>query len=401
MLVRWLVLCALALSGAAAWAESARDFNDAPPEARDQKPAFAGQTRAPVLNDPVALQTTVLARGLVHPWGMAELPDGSWLVTERIGRLRVIGADGRTSRVIEGVPPVDARGQGGLLDVALAPDFAQSRQLWLSFVARSERDQGANATAVVRATLSADRTRLNDVTEIFRQRPDYAGTLHFGGRLVPDGRGGLFVTLGERADPVTRSMAQDAGNHLGKLVRIDGMRGGAPADNPRPQGWLPEIYAMGFRNVQAAALDGQGRLWTVEHGPRGGDEVNRPQPGRNYGWPTVSYGIDYSGQPIGQGLTARPGTEQPVYYWDPVVAPSGMAFYDGAMFPDWRGSALIGGLKGQALIRLTFNGDRVTGEARYLRGTGRIRDVAVAQDGAVMLLTDAENGALIRVTPAR
>ncbi|WP_112873218.1 PQQ-dependent sugar dehydrogenase [Paracoccus endophyticus] len=378
---------AAALAGPAA-----ADFNATPPNAPDQQPAFAGQTRAPVLPDDIALATTTVADGLEHPWGMAELPDGGWLVTERPGRLRMVSADGRVGPEIAGLPPIDARGQGGLLDVLVAPDFAD-RRVWISYAAPAEG--GRNATAVATGTLSADGSTLENVTEIFRQTPPWASDKHFGSRLVLDGQGGLFVTLGERSDPAPRATAQDDDNHIGKLVRIDPLGGAAGA---RVDGWLPETFAKGFRNVQAAALDGQGRLWTVEHGPKGGDELNRPQAGKNYGWPIITYGLDYSGKPIGEGITAQQGLEQPVYYWDPVIAASGLAFYDGAMFPEWQGNALIGGLVGRALVRLTLDGDRVTGEARHLQGIGRVRDVEVARDGSVMLLTDARNGALVRVT---
>ncbi|WP_134725061.1 PQQ-dependent sugar dehydrogenase [Paracoccus luteus] len=378
---------AAALAGPAA-----ADFNATPPNAPDQQPAFDGQTRAPVLPDDIKLATTTVADGLVHPWAMAELPDGGWLVTERPGRLRIVAADGTVGPEIGGLPPVDARGQGGLLDVMIAPDFAD-RRVWISYAA--PEGDGKNATGVATGTLSADGTTLEDVAEIFRQTPAWDSDKHFGSRLVLDGQGGLFVTLGERSDPEPRATAQDDGNHIGKLVRIDPMGGAAGAG---VDGWLPETYAKGFRNVQSAALDGQGRLWTVEHGPKGGDELNRPEAGKNYGWPIITYGLDYSGAPIGEGITAQDGLEQPVYYWDPVIAASGLAFYDGGMFPEWQGNALIGGLVGQALVRLTLDGDRVTGEARHLQGIGRVRDVEVARDGSVMLLTDAENGALIRVT---
>ncbi|WP_299360728.1 PQQ-dependent sugar dehydrogenase [uncultured Paracoccus sp.] len=372
----------------------AADFNDAAPNAPQQTPAFPEQTRAPVIADDVALKTEVVADGLEHPWGMDQMPDGAWLVTEKPGRLRVIAPDGTASEPISGVPEVDARGQGGLLDVLLAPDFAQTRRLWLSFAAPAEG--GKNQTAVVTATLAHDNRSLQDVREIFRQQPAWDSDKHYGSRLVLDPEGKLFVTLGERSNPDSRALAQNDDNHIGKLVRVDPQGGAAGAGT---DGWLPDTLAKGFRNVQSAALDPQGRLWTVEHGPKGGDELNRPEPGRNYGWPVITYGVDYSGGPIGEGLTAAEGMEQPLYYWDPVIAPSGMVFYDGEMFADWQGDILIGGLRDQSLVRLQMDGDRVTGEARYLQGNARIRDVDVAADGAIMLLTDAANGALIRVTP--
>lgn len=384
----------VALLAALPMTAAAQDFNAAPPNAPEQRPAFEGQTRAPVIADQVALKTETVVDGLEHAWAMAALPDGSWLVTERPGRLRLVGADGALSDPISGLPEISAKGQGGLLDVMVGPDFAQDRRLWISYAAPAE---GGNQTAVSTATLSADGTALEGVTEIFRQTPVYDGDKHFGSRLVLDGQGGLFVTLGERSDVPIRDSAQDDDNHLGKLVRIDALKGGAMPDNPSLG--LPETWAKGFRNVQSAALDGNGQLWTVEHGPKGGDELNRPEAGKNYGWPVITYGVAYSGDEINKGITAQDGMEQPIYYWDPVIAPSGLAFYQGAMFPDWDGSALIGALQaGGGLVRVTLDGDRVTGEARYLTGIGRVRDVAVADDGAVMLLTDAENGALVRVT---
>lgn len=283
-----------------------------------------------------------------------------------------------------------------MLDLAIRDDFAQTRRLWWSYA--EPRGGGRNATAVATGTLDEDGGAVRDVRVIFRQQPAWASTLHFGARLVFDREGMLFVTTGERSLPQSRALAQDVGTHLGKVLRIDPEGGPAPG-NPAIPGGLPEIWSYGHRNLQAAALAPDGRLWTAEHGPRGGDELNHPQPGLNYGWPVITYGIDYDGTPIGAGLTARDGMEQPVYYWDPVIAPSGMVFYHGALFPDWQGDLLIGGLAGQALVRLTLDGERVTGEARYLQGQGRVRDVGVARDGAVMILTDADDGALIRLTP--
>lgn len=386
---------ALALLAPLAGGAAAQDFNAAPPNAAGQKPAFRGQTRATVIEDPIRLRTTVVAGGLVHPWGMAELPDGSWLVTERPGRLRLI-KEGAVSEPIRGLPPVDARGQGGLLDVAVDKDFAQTRRVWWSYA--EPRGNGTNATAVATGVLAADGTSLSAVRVIFQQKPAWRSTAHFGSRLVFDGKGALFVTTGERSSPEPRKLSQDVGTHLGKVLRIK-PDGGPAEGNPAIEGGLPEIWSYGHRNLQAAALAPDGTLWTVEHGPRGGDELNRPQPGRNYGWPIITYGEDYSGRPIGEGITAREGLEQPVYYWDPVIGPSGMGFYTGALFPAWKGSVLIGGLADQSLVRLTLADGKVTGEARYLRGAGRVRDVVVARDGAVMLLTDAGDGALIRVTP--
>lgn len=386
----------VALWVAAAFPVAAQDFNAARPNATSQQPAFRNQTRAPVINDNVKLKTTVVASGLVNPWGMTELPDGSWLVTERPGRMRLVAANGTLSQPIRGLPEVHAQGQGGLLDVLVRPDFDQTRRVWWSYA--EPRGNDGNGTAVATGVLSRDGSTMSEVRVIFRQQPAWRSNMHYGSRLVFDRSGALFVTTGERFLPEPRQLAQDVKTHLGKVLRINPDGGPAPG-NPKIDGGQPEIWSYGHRNLQSAALAPDGSLWTVEHGPRGGDELNRPEPGKNYGWPIITYGIDYNGRPIGSGITAREGMEQPVYYWDPVIAPSGMAFYEGAMFPAWRGSVLIGGLVAQALVRLTIENGRVTGEARYLHGIGRVRDVDVAHDGAVMLLTDAANGQLIRVTP--
>lgn len=367
------------------------DFNARPPNAPEQQPAFAGQTRAPVMADDIALTTQVVAEGLEAPWALAQIPDGRWLVTERVGRLRIVAPDGTISAPIAGLPEVDARGQGGLLDVIVAPDFAQTRRVWIAYA--EPRPGGKTTTTVARLTLSEDGRELTDGGVIFRMVPDWNSSKHYGARLALDGKGGLFVTTGERSGTDSRGLAQDPASSLGKVVHIradDGAPLGAGRD-----GWLPEVWSLGHRNIQSAAIGPDGQLWTVEHGPKGGDEVNRPKAGKNYGWPLVTYGEEYSGAPL--GVTQKEGTEQPVYYWDPVIAPGGMAFYDGAMFPEWQGQALISGLQAEALVRLKIEGDRVTGEARHLEGVGRVRDVAVdAGDGAVMMVLD--DGRLMRVS---
>ncbi len=376
----------------------AQDFNAPPPNALDQRPAFEGQTRAPVIKENIQLNVQIIAEGLVHPWGMDQLPDGSWLVTERPGRMRLISADGKVSDPIAGLPNVDARGQGGLLDVVVRDDFAQTRQIWWSYA--EPRGEKRNATAVATGILSKDDSKLTDVRVIFRQNPAWNSTAHFGSRLIFDRDGMLFVTTGDRSLPQPRILAQDVSTHIGKVLRIN-PEGGAAKDNPQIEGGQPEIWSYGHRNLQSAALDPDGNLWTVEHGPRGGDELNQPRAGLNYGWPIITYGLDYNGRAIGEGLTAQDGMEQPVYYWDPVIAPSGMTFYQGKLFSEWQGDLLIGGLASQALVRLILVDGHVTGEARYLQGQGRIRDVDIAKDGAIMILTDAEDGALMRVTPAQ
>ena len=360
-------------------------------------PALAQEAPRSPTPKPVKLaaKVTDVAVGLEHPWGVELLPDGRFLVTERPGRLRVVNRDGRLSAPLTGVPEVYARGQGGLLDVALSPGFAQDRLVYLSF---AERGSGGAGTAVARGRLG--ERGLEDTQVIWRQQPKVDGSYnHWGSRLVFRADGTLFVTLGDRF--VHSERAQDLSTTIGKIVRIN-PDGSVPRDNPfvGRAGALPEIWSYGHRNVQAAVLDARGELWTVEHGARGGDELNNPQPGKNYGWPVITYGVDYSGARIGIG-TSHPGMEQPVYYWDPVIAPSGATFYSGTAFPDWRGDLLVGSLRPGALVRLRIANGRVTVEERYLDELGeRIRDVREGPDGAIYLLTDSSRGRLIRVEPA-
>ena len=350
-------------------------------------------TPAPV-NGAVRVQT--IARGLERPWALAFLPDGRMLVTERPGRLRSVDQDGRVSEPFAGVPRVLARGQGGLLDVTLDPRFDDNRLVYLSY---AEPGAGSTAgTAVARGRLGDGR--LEDVRVIYQQQPKVEGSNHFGSRLVFARDGTLFVTQGDRF--AYRDRAQDLSVGLGKIVRITS-DGSVPRDNPFVDraGARPEIWSYGHRNIQSAALHPQtGQLWTVEHGARGGDELNQPEAGKNYGWPVITYGVDYSGAKIGAG-TAKPGMEQPVYYWDPVIAPSGMAFYTGDAFPDWQGSLFIGSLRPGLLVRLTLADGRVTREERYLDDLGeRIRDVRQGPDGLLYLLTDSSDGRILRVLPA-
>jgi glucose/arabinose dehydrogenase len=358
------------------------------------------QAQAPRSPTPVpvngALRVETVARGLEHPWGLVFLPDGRLLVTERPGRLRSVDQDGRLSESFADVPPVQARGQGGLLDVALDPRFAENRLVYLAY---AEPGEGRTAgTAVARGRLGAGR--LEDVRVIYQQQPKVEGANHFGCRLVFARDGTLFVTQGERFD--YRDQAQDLSSGLGKLVRIN-PDGSVPRDNPfvGRAGARPEIWSYGHRNIQSAGLHPHtGQLWTVEHGARGGDELNRPEAGKNYGWPVISYGVDYSGAKIGEGQ-AKPGMEQPVYYWDPVIAPSGMTFYTGEAFAGWQGSLFIGSLRPGLLVRLTLADGRVTGEERYLGDLGeRIRDVRQGPDGLLYLLTDSRDGRILRVLPA-
>jgi glucose/arabinose dehydrogenase len=338
-------------------------------------------------------RVTDFATGLEHPWGLVFLPDGRALVTERPGRLRLVSKSGQLSAPLAGVPRVYAVSQGGLLDVALDPQFAQNRLVYLSY---SEPGEGGLAgTAVCRGTLGA--RGLENVQVIYRQVPKVAGGGHFGSRIVFRRDGTLFITQGDRMR--YREQAQDLESGLGKVVRIN-RDGTIPRDNPFVGNAKarPEIWSYGHRNVQSAALHPEtGELWTVEHGARGGDELNRPQAGKNYGWPVITYGRDYSGAKIGEG-TARAGMEQPVYYWDPVIAPSGMLFYGGNAYPGWKGSAFIGSLQPGALVRLTLSNGRVTAEERYLGSLGeRIRDVAEGPDGLLYVITDSSRGRILRI----
>ena len=367
----------------------------------DQRPARSGQTRVCGIKSNVAFDVTVIAKGL-QPWAVEPLPGGDLLVTEKPGRLRIISAAGNIGEPIGGLPAVDARGQGGLLDVALSPDFATDRTIYWSF---SEPRDGGNGTSIARGVLSADRTSLSDVRVIFRVLPTYNGTMHYGSRLAfgPDGM--LYGTFGERSDTQMRQYAQRLDSHLGKTVRIK-PDGTVPTDNPfvGQSGALPEIWSLGHRNVQAAAFDTEGRFWDIEHGARGGDEVNLVEKGKNYGWPLVAYGIEYSGRPIPGAVTARAGFEQPVYYWDPVIAPSGAQFYSGTAFPEWRGNLFIGALGQERLVRLTISNGRVTGEEHLLIDRKqRVRDVRQGPDGFLYVVTDARGGGgeLWRIAPRR
>ncbi len=361
--------------------------------------AQGGSTaRAPSSPQPRPIQGVVtaetVAEGLEHPWALAFLPDGRILVTERPGRLRIVAPSGRVSEPLGGVPAVQAAGQGGLLDVAIDPGFTENRLVYLSY---AEPGEGGAGTAVARGRLGEGQ--LENVQVIYRQVPKVQGNGHFGSRLVFAEDGTLFITQGDRQG--YREQAQDLDSGLGKLVRIN-PGGSIPKDNPfvGKQGARPEIYSYGHRSMQAAALHPEtGRIWTVEHGARGGDELNHPEAGKNYGWPVITYGRDYSGAKIGVG-TAQDGMEQPVYYWDPVIAPSGAVWYTGDRYPGWKGSFLVGSMQPGALVRLTVENDRVTKEERHLAELGdRIRDVQQGPDGLLYVVTDEDDGRVLRVVP--
>jgi glucose/arabinose dehydrogenase len=342
------------------------------------------------------LEVQAVASGLVNPWSLAFLPDGRMLVTERPGRMRLVTPEGQLSPPLKGVPEVFVSGQGGLLDVIIDKSYAQNKTIYFCF---AERTGGGGRTAVARAKLNDGNGRLDEVKVIFRQEGALSSGNHYGCRIVQANDGNLFVTLGEHFS--YRDEAQNLGNHLGKLIRIT-PDGAAPADNPfvgRADA-KPEIWSYGHRNEQGLAINpASGDLWEIEHGPRGGDEVNIIGKGKNYGWPVIGYGIDYSGAKI-HDSTSKSGMEQPVKYWVPSIAPSGMTFYTAKLFPKWTGSLFTGALAGKMLVRLSLNGNAVTGEERLLQNLNeRIRDVRQGPDGALWLLTDNSAGRILRVSP--
>ncbi|HKH71210.1 MAG TPA: PQQ-dependent sugar dehydrogenase [Vicinamibacterales bacterium] len=380
-------------------------LNQRPPNAPDQKPAIAGQNRAPEQKTNVAFNVVTVTEGLVNPWGLTWLPDGRMLVTERPGRLRIVTGDGKTmSEPVAGLPMVDSRGQGGLFDVTLDPAFQKNQLIYWSYA--EPREGGANNTAVARGKLvDGAAPKVENVQVIYHQVPSLVSTLHFGGRLVWNRDGTLFITQGDRSITEGRMQAQKMDSLLGKIVRLNA-DGSIPKDNPfvGKEGIRPEIWSYGHRNIQAAVLHPQtGELWEVEHGTRGGDEVNIARKGKDYGWPTIAYGIEYQGPPITGGIQQKDGMEQPVYYWDPNIAPSGMIFYTGKLFPAWQNSMFVGGLGSTNLVRLSVKGDRVVGEERLLQdlqpSRERLRDVRQGPDGAIYLLTDSAKGRILKLVP--
>ena len=341
-------------------------------------------------------RVVTLTRVLDHPWALAFLPDGRMLVTERPGRMRIVTKEGRVGEALKNVPAVQAGGQGGMLDVILDHDFARNRTIYFAY---SERGEGGAGTAVARAVLGESELRdnaLSKVRVIYRQQPKVRGSLQFGARIVQTADGDLFVTLGDR---YLRDQAQDLDSGLGKIIRIR-PDGSVPPDNPfvGKKGAQPEIWTYGHRSPEGAALNpATGAFWMHEHGAQGGDEINIIEPGKNYGWPVITWGIDYDGSKIGEG-TSKAGMEQPIYYWTPSIAPSGMAFYTGDAFPKWKGNLFVGALAGQMLVRVKVNGEKVVAQERLFEGKlGRIRDVREGPDGNLYLLTDEGDGALIRV----
>ncbi|MGV3561222.1 PQQ-dependent sugar dehydrogenase [Larkinella arboricola] len=359
------------------------------------KPAFAGQTRIGGVKSRTAYEGKVLTSELKNPWGITSLPDGRFIITEKSGTMRIASTNGALSAPIAGIPKVNSDGQGGLLGIRLDPNFEQNRMVYWVF---SEPLPEGNLTAVAKGKLSADEKRMEGATVIYRATPAYKGTLHYGGRIVFDKDGNLIISTGERSDKVTRPQAQALNSSLGKVIRIT--KDGKPVAGNPFQGQAnakPELYSYGHRNVQGLAFHPvTGDLWEVEFGPRGGDELNRIQPGKNYGWPTITYGIEYSGEKIGAPIQQKEGMEQPVYYWDPVVSPSGMTFYSSDNIPEWKNNLFIGGLSSMHILRLVIENNKVVGEERLLADEGqRFRDITQGKDGALYAVTD--QGRLYRI----
>jgi glucose/arabinose dehydrogenase len=364
---------------------------------------FAGTVTAKTIevkNSSVPLRVTTVAEGLSNPWSLAFLPDGRMLVTERSGTMRIVTPQGEKSPALSGLPDIVSRGQGGLLDVVLAPDFATSKRIYFSYSEPDPDNSKANSTAVAHAVLNGDK--LENVTRIFSQQPKYESTAHFGSRLVWNSDGTLFVTLGDRYGAMQDAQTLD--NHHGKVIRINA-DGSVPADNPyvNTAKALPEIWSIGHRNVQGAALHPTtGKLWTGEHGPQGGDELNIDEAGKNYGWPIITYGENYGGGKIGIG-TEKDGMEQPVYKWVPSIATAGFIFYTGDKFPQWKGNLLMTSLRAATLARLTLDGDKVVDEERLLQKEvgERLRHIVQGPDGYIYLVSDESNGKIFRLEPTK
>lgn len=358
------------------------------PPNTNYKPAFPGQSRIAATTTQTPWEGKVLTTALRKPWGITVLPDGQLLITEKEGTMRIASTTGALGDPITGLPPVNSAGQGGLLGLTLDPQFEQNRMVYYCF---SDKSTGTNLTAVGKGKLSADEKRIEGATIIYRATPAHNSDLHYGGRILFDRTGNLIVTTGERSDLATRPLAQSLDAALGKVLRLT-TNGQAAPGNPFAgrAGARPEIYSYGHRNVQSLAIHPvTGDIWEGEFGPRGGDEINRIEAGKNYGWPIITYGIEYSGEKIGEALTQKDGLEQPVYYWDPVISPSGMTFYSGDAFPEWKNNLFIGCLSGSHIDRLVFNGNKVVGEERLLAGEGqRFRDVTQGKDGALYAVTD-------------
>lgn len=365
------------------------------PPNTNYSPAFAGQTRVSSVRTTTPYRASIVTSALSGPWGITSLPGGRFLITEKAGRMRIVSATGTMGSTITGIPPVNSAGQGGLLGVCIDPQFASNRMVYWVF---SENVPGGTVTAIAKGRLSDNETTIDNSLVIYRANPAANSTAHYGGRILFDKTGNLLVTTGDRSGLLTRPMAQSVTSALGKVVRIT-TNGQPAAGNPtfNSAGALPELYSIGHRNPQGIALHPiTGELWQSDHGPRGGDEINRVQTGGNYGWPTITYGIEYGGQPIGAAIQQQNGMEQPIYYWDPVVSPSGITFYRGNRIPEWENNLFVGALSGQHIVRLVIENNKVTGEERLLAGENqRFRDITQGEDNALYAVTD--QGRLYRI----
>ncbi len=353
-------------------------------------PAFEGQTRTFGLKTKATLDIKILNQSLQAPWGLAAMPNGNWIVTQRAaGTMVILNTDGSIKHTINGLPAVNSGGQGGLLDVTLDPEFAHNRMIYWTY---AENVGGGTVTAVARGRLSESENVIENIETIYRALPAHNGTLHYGGRLAFDNSGYLFVGTGERSDLATRALAQDKSTALGKVLRLT-KNGQAAPGNPfvNETNALPELYSIGHRNVQGLAFDAQSNaLWQTEHGPRGGDEINKIIAGKDFGWPTVTYGIEYGGDKVGDGITQKEGMEQPSYYWDPSISPGSVIVYNNDYHSEWKGNLLIGSLSGQHIVRLRLVNGKVEGEERLLENEGqRFRAVATGIDGKLYAVTDA------------
>ncbi len=380
---------------------SGRALETRDPVGANQKPAFDGQTRAPAIRSRTPIETSVVARGLNHPWALAFLPMGRMLVTEKPGAMRVISATGEVGAPIANVPAVLYKSDGGLLDLVVDPKFASNRQVYFAF---AEPREGGSGLTLAGARLSDDESALEQVRILLRIEPTHSSVSHFGCRLLFDKHGKLFMTSGERMDPVIRVQAQQLDSRLGKLLRLN-TDGSAAAGNPfeKTAGALPDIWTYGHRNSQGLAWHPVTReLWSIEHGEAGGDELNVIVGGHNYGWPLIAYGMEYDRRPINGGLTTAPQMEQPKYFWDPAIGPTSMAFYNGKLVPEWRGNLFIAAHMGQHVARLVLDGHRVVGEERLLLDQKQMmRWVGQGPDGALWVLTDDADGRLIRLSSAK
>lgn len=363
-----------------------------------QKPAFDGQTRIAGVKTKTKIRLDTVATGLDQPWGLDFLPDGRMIVTEKTGTIRIVTMQGVVGNKIQGVQPVRLKGDGGLYDIKIDPDFAKTRIVFWSFV---EEVEGGGITAVSRGKLSADESRFEEIKIIYRSSPAFQGVGHNGSRMLFDKNGYLYVSFGERSADEIRKKAQDLGSSLGKIIRID-QDGHAVKGNPfeKTPNALPEIWSMGHRNPQGLAFNPQtGDLWESDHGPKAGDEINIIKAGADYGWPTISYGTEYSGKPVNGGLTTMKGMEQPVYYWDPSIAPSGIVFYSGSKIPEWKGNLFVAALKGSHIVRLVIRDNKVIGEERLFSDLQkRFRHITEGPDGYLYAIIDDRNGKIFRIT---